>query len=68
MALDGFLAEGLEDGVLLEEVEALGLEVVGKRAVFLVFIVDSPPAPGTAVLRCRRVRTVLRRILRSILE
>jgi hypothetical protein len=35
-AVDGFvLAEGLEDGVLLEEVEALGLglEVVGKRAV-----------------------------------
>jgi hypothetical protein len=32
-AVDGFLAEGFEDGVLLEEVEALGLEVVGKRAV-----------------------------------
>jgi hypothetical protein len=27
-AIDGFLAEGLEDGVLLEQVEALGLAVV----------------------------------------
>jgi len=32
-AIDGFLAEGLEDGVLFDEVEVLTFEVVGKGAV-----------------------------------